>query len=225
MQRGINVEEYRQLAELIKKNLILVLFVALLSGAVIFALSRYVITPRYTATASMYVYSNTNRSEITSFELTASQELVNTYIVIIKSDTVLEKVITSLDSDLTPKDLRKGLAASALDATEAFSISFTHTNPKFAQAVTNKIVELAPAEIIRIVKAGGVEVIDYAKEPGIPSSPNIIVNTLVGTLLGFVLTIGICLILKKLDTKIHEERDLSGFKIPVVGVIPIIINR
>lgn len=213
-----------EIMSILKKNIILILFVTLLSGSGIFALSYYVITPKYTATASMYVHSKLDGSEITSFDLTASQELVSTYIVIIKSDTVLDKVISDMKLNLTAKEIRKGLEASSLDETEAFSISYTHTDPKFAQAVVNKVLEIAPNEIMRIVQAGGVEIIDYAKEPVIPASPNIVLNTVVGTVMIILVTIGICIIVKKLDTKIHTETDLARFSIPVLGIIPVIIK-
>ncbi len=70
------------------------------------------------------MYSNTDSTgdSITSAELSASQELVNTYLVVLKSDAVLDEVIETLDLDLTAADIRDMLSASSIDGTEAFYV-------------------------------------------------------------------------------------------------------
>ena len=86
--------------------IIFTIVAAIVSGLI----THFCVKPRYSATTKMYVYSNTDRistdSTITSTELTASQDLVNTYIYILKSDTVLEAVIKDLDLNISPSALR-----------------------------------------------------------------------------------------------------------------------
>lgn len=212
-----------------KKRILFISLFFLFSGCLSFLISKYLVTPLYTATASLYVYSNTNRiqGQITSSDLTASQELVNTYIIVIKSDTVLEKVIAKLNLSMSPDDIRKILTAGAIDGTEAFKISIKYNDPNMAQIIVNTIVDIAPKEIIRVVQAGGAEVIDYARVSIKPSSPNIIVNTVIGVLIGFVLAFVICVVIVVFDTKIHSEDDLTmTFEVvPVLGSIPTLIKQ
>lgn len=176
----------------------------------------------------MYVFSNTNRSEnaITSSELTASQELVNTYIVVLKSDTVLDQVIKKLDLSMTPEEVRGMMNAGSIGGTEAFNISVTSSDPAFSQRVANAIVQIAPVEIIRVVKAGGAEVIDYAKVPDKKVSPNILLNTVIGVLAGFVVAFGICVAVVIFDTKVHDEEELAQlFSIPILGCVPTLVEQ
>lgn len=211
-----------------KKRFLFISIIFIFSGCLSFLISKYLVTPLYTATASLYVYSNTNRiqGQITSSDLTASQELVNTYIIVIKSDTVIEKVIAKLNLSMSPDDLRKILTAGAIDGTEAFEISVKYNDPHMAQLIVNTIVEIAPNDIIRVVQAGGAEVIDYAKVSLKPSSPNIILNTVLGALSGFVLAFIICVIIIVFDTKIHSDDDLTlNFEVPVLGSIPTLIKQ
>jgi capsular polysaccharide biosynthesis protein len=220
-----NVIYPSQIFEILRKKFLVILLAVITCGVAAFSISAYVIKPQYTATASLYVYSNTNHTEnsITTSELTASQELVNTYIVVLKSDTVLDQVIEYLNIDLSSEDIRKNMSASSIDGTEAFSIGINDINPERAQQIVNAIVDIAPEEIVRVVKAGGVEVIDYAKEPTEPSSPNKLLYTVVGALLGLIIPFGYFFVRVIFDSKIHGEDDLqSNFNIPVLGIIPTI---
>lgn len=231
MELGVIVVKYKeldlwQLLLILSKRLVAILLSVVLCGSFGFLLSQYVIKPIYTATASLYVYSDINRSQnqITSSDLTASQELVNTYIVVIKSDTVLRQVINNLDLTMAPEDIRKILSAGAIDDTEAFIISINYGDPYTAQQIVNTIIDIAPKEIIRVVQAGGVEVIDYAKLPDKPSSPNTLLMTIIGALIGFVLSFGISVTIKLFDTKIHGEDSLTQvFTIPMLGSIPTLV--
>lgn len=217
--------DVHKVIEIFKNHFIVILCSIVICGVSAFLVSYYLITPKYTATASLYVYSNSNRlqEQITSSDLTASQELVNTYIVILESNTVIDKVISELNLAMTPEDIRKILKAGAIDGTEAFQISIKYNDPYTAYMIVNTLVDIAPKEIIRVVQAGGAEVIDYAKVPAKPSSPNIKINTAVGAITGLVLSFGLCIVIFIFDTKIHSEEDLKNiFTIPVLGSVPVL---
>lgn len=214
--------DLRQLVMLLKKRLLIILVSTLLLGAGAYFYSSSFVTPLYTATVKMYVYNDAERSGMmTTSELNAAKSLVDTYIVIIRSDTVLDRVAESLGLDTGTEHLGSILSAGSIDSTEAFSVSITHSDPALAQSIVNEIAAIAPEEIIRVVKAGSVEVIDYAKLPEFPVSPNIATNTLAGALAGFVLSFGGVVIYELFDTKIRDEGDLTReFDIPVLGSVP-----
>lgn len=200
----------------------------LLGGALMFSLAYFLMTPIYTATAQMYVY-NTNRlsvaNGVSQSDLMASQKLVDTYIVILKSDSVLTKVASRVDLGYDAEQIRKMLSASSTNGTEAFSITINNPDKEHAQRIVNTIAEVAPSEIVRVVKAGSVEVIDYAKIPQEPSSPNIPIYTVVGALLGAILSVLVIILTKIFDTTIHTENDMGDFNIPLLGVIPSLTHQ
>lgn len=201
--------------------IIITIVAAIASGLI----THFAIKPKYSATTTMYVYSNTDRistdSTITSTELTASQDLVNTYIYILKSDTVLEAVIKDLNLNVSTNALKGAISASQADKTVAFEVTVTARSPKMAAKVANSIAKIAPKEIVRVVKAGGVEIIDYAKIPTKPSSPNLSLNVTVAALAGFFISFLAFFLYELFDTTITSERDLVGeFDIPVLGTVP-----
>lgn len=207
--------------------IIFTIVAAIVSGLI----THFCIKPKYSATTKMYVYSNTDRistdSTITSTELTASQDLVNTYIYILKSDTVLEAVIKDLNlSNMTPAALRSCIDASQASKTVAFEVTVTANEAKMAAKIANSIAKIAPKEIVRVVKAGGVEIIDYAKIPSAPSSPNLTKNILIAAIAGLLLSFAGFFLYEFFDTTITGERDIIGeFDIPILGTVPSLENN
>lgn len=200
---------------------IITVVAAIASGLI----THFAISPKYSATTKMYVYSNTDRistdSTITSTELTASQDLVNTYIYILKSDTVLEAVIKDLNLNMSPGALSSCIDASQATKTVAFEVTVTASTPEMAAKIANSIAKIAPKEIVRVVKAGGVEIIDYAKVPTAPSSPNLTKNVFIAALAGFFLSFLVFFLYEFFDTTITSERDIEGeFEIPILGTVP-----
>jgi len=214
--------DLRQVAVILWRKLWVIVVFMLLCGGLAFSISNWLITPMYSASVSMYVY-NDNRTDrdITSSDLATSQKLVDTYIVILKSNTVLSRVSHELGNEYSPDSIRKMLSASSINNTEAFNITITHPDPWAAEKIVNTIARISPSEISRVVKAGVVEVIDYATTPQYPSYPSINKNTLIGALAGTAAAILLIMLLAMLDTVVHSEEDLTEvFEIPILGVIP-----
>lgn len=213
--------------QILKKRILLITACTIICGAVAFFISKVILTPIFSANVSMYVYNGEERSDqsITVSDLNTSQKLVQTYIVVLTSNTVLEKVSNRLDNRYTIDNLRHMISTAVIDNTEAFSITVENSDPAEAKKIANTIAKIAPNEILRVVKAGAVEVIDYAKQPTHPSSPNVIRNIVVGAVLGFLFAAILAIAAAMMDTTIRCEADLTEhFDLPVLGVIPTLVD-
>lgn len=209
--------------QIIRRKIWIILSCTIVLGLGVFLVSRFLITPQYSASTSMYVYNGEDRADqlITASDLTTSQKLVQTYIVVLTSDTVLNRVADQLDNTYTAKELRDMVQASAIENTEAFRVTVTNPDPAMAQKIANTIAEFAPFDIIRVVKAGSVEVIDHATLPTSQSSPNNLRNGMIGALLGLMLSCMVAIVASMMDSAVRSEEDLtSKFDLPVLGVIP-----
>ena len=70
---------------------------------------------------------------------------------------------------------------------------------------------------------GNIQVVDYAKLPLKPYSPNIPRNILLAALAGIVLGLGLAFLLEYLDNTIKRIEELSDrFQLPVLGVVPVV---
>lgn len=220
----------KRLAEILLKKIGFIVAATLIAGVLAFVYSEMMIVPEYESSVSLYVNNETesNVNKTLGSDIQASQMLVDTYIVIIKSDTVLnqvsqklvEKGIIGYDADA----LRNSITASAVDATEIFEVTVRDTEPMNTYTIANTIADVAPPIIQDFVEASSVKVIDYAIV-GERVSPNIQRNMVLGLIFGFLLSCLFVVLREIFDMRIKDEDELElWFKIPILGVIPDITN-
>lgn len=227
-----NKEIYIDLSKIfstLKKRIVYILLIALVGTTISGCITNFFITPKYTASVQLHVYSNSNNrigssSSISSGDYDASQKLVNTYLVVVKSNTFREKVADKLGGNITANQIKRMVTCAQIEDTLAFQVNVTSTSPQQAMDIANAIAEACPEEIVRILKVGGVEVIDYATLPTSPSSPDLNRNLLIGFVVAFFAAFIFFYIKELFDTSIHDQRDLeSEFDIPILGTVPKLI--
>ena len=222
--------DFKRIFEMIKRKFVYIVLITVIGAVVSGCVTNFFITPQYTASVKLYAWSNSEHilstpgNTITTNELEASQMLINTYLVTIQSDTFIEKVADQVGGNITVNDIKKMLSCSSIEETNIFKVSITSPNPKQAEEIANIIADVCPDELIRILKVGGVEIVDYAKEPTKPSSPNTKKNILIGAAAGFILSFAFFFLKDMFDTSINDEDDLKKeFDIPIIGTIPRLI--
>jgi len=197
--------------------------VTMVSGVMFLIANLFFVTPMYTSSALLYISNMSERksSIVTTGDVSVTRELVNTFVVILNSRTVLDKVAEQSGLDYTSTEIKKMISAQSVSSTEVFRISVTHDDPTEAQIICDTILKVAPSEIKRVMNAGAVSIIDYATLPLSPSSPNIPRNTVLGAMLGAMCTIFIILLLLTLDSRVKNEFVLvENFDLPIIGMVP-----
>ena len=223
--REISID-LRKVFSMLKKKAVFIIVISLIGAVLAGCITNFFIEPKYTANIKMHVYSSSDNrlassSSITSSEIEASKQLVNTYLVVVNSDTFAQKVAAQLDNKVTPEEIQAMMTSSQIEETLAFQVNVTSTDKQLATDVANAIANTCPDEIVRILKVGGVEVIDYASVPDSPSSPNLQKNILIGLLFSFAVSFVFFFIKELFDTSITDEKDLEReFDIPILGTIP-----
>ena len=213
-----------------RKALVIIL-VAVLMAAAVFAYTLFFISPAYDATASIYVnnssfsFGSTSFS-ITSSELNASNSLVNTYIYILKSRTTMEDVIAKADLTYSYETLSKMVTTKAVTGTAAFDVTVRSSSPIEAEHIANVIAQVLPERIAEIVDGSSVRIVDYAIVPAHRAAPSYTKNTIIGFLIGAVLAAGLVtvrfIINEQNDIIIHSTDDLHRLypNIKVLAMIP-----
>lgn len=207
-----------------------ILLAAVLCGAAGFGYSAFLVTPLYQSEAMMYVNNSSFSVGSTSFsisssELTAAQSLVATYIVILNTRTTLEDVIRDAELEYSYEELLGMIDAQAVNNTEVFSITVTSESPQEAEQIANTIARILPEKISNIVEGSSVRVVDYAVVPAHRSSPSISRYTILGALLGIVLTCGYIVLREMFDDQIRDEEFLmQTYDIPILAAIPELLS-
>ena len=188
-----------------------------------YMVSAYFLTPVYTSTTQLHV-SNVVSDEttvLTSSDVSVSRALLKTFIVILNSNISLEKIADEANLGYSAGQIRGMISAEQVASTEVFKVSVSHTNPNEAQIIASAIEKIAPEEFRRVLSSGSVSVVDHASLPSIPSSPNVMKNTVIGALLAFVLVVFSILYIETLDTRVRDELVLEQeFSLPVIGLVP-----
>ncbi len=215
--------DLRELVNTIIKRIWIVVLCAVIVGTSVLVYTVNFVTPLYKADVTIYVNNKStgDGSYISSSDLSVALRLVSTYVNIIQSDSVLDKVIAEAGLLLTADQVRGMISAEAVGDTEMFEVTVTTPNPQMSADLANAIAKVAPGEIAAIIEGSSAKIIDYARVPAGRSSPNYVTNTIIGILVGAVLAIVVILVQNLLDVRVKNEEDLEKIcDIPVLGVIP-----
>ena len=200
-----------------------IVLAAIVMGGIAFGITYNFIEPEYQASIKVYVNntSQTNTGVVSQSELTVAKQLVQTYIVTLKSRTTLNEVIQQANLDYEYNELSEMITAAAIDSTEVFEVTVTTNDAKEAAKIANTIAEVLPARITQIVDNSSVKILDYAIINEEPVSPSYVKNIAIGVLAGIVVAIALIFLQFVLDNKIHSEEYLiEHYKYPILAVIP-----
>ncbi len=202
--------------------------------AAIFAVGTFVyssvfVTKMYRSSVMIYVNNSRNSDSndfVSSGNISASKELVGTYIKIINSDSVLRRVIKEKDLGLTTSQLRSMISASQVEDTELFMIYVSSSDPMKAYKVAHALGTVAPNVIEEYIVGSSAKMIDDAVIATNPYSPNPPRNAFVGAMIGAVLVIAYLTLQQIFDTRILTEADLENVsELPILGKIPEFIHE
>lgn len=229
MKERVEAEEVleidlRRLLMAVLRKWWLIILAAVIGGLGVYLYSVQAIEPVYRASITVYVNNMPSGQQVeyvSSSNLQTAQKLVATYSNIIQSDTVLDAVISVAGLDYTTEEMREILTTEQVDETEMFQVYVTLPDPQEAARLANIVADEGLAAIERIVEGSSAKVVDYAKIPTKPYSPNYILNGELGALAGIVLAVMYAALRFFLDVRIKEEDDLlARFPFPVLGQIP-----
>ena len=216
------IDVFQLLNSLWKRKLIIAL-VAIVTGALAFAYSSFIVKPEYTSTTRIYVV-NRNQGDkpgLTNQDLQAGSYLVKDYREIILSQDVLEKVVTDLQLDMPTKNLASKIQVTVPVDTRIVSISVKDKQPEEASRIANSLREIAAQKIISVTRVSDVTTLEEARPATSPSSPNIRRNTLIGFLGGLGVVVVVVLLVELLDVRVKRPEDIEDvMQIPLLGVIP-----
>ncbi len=201
----------------------IVFLTTILVGVFSFVYSEVFIDPVYSSSASLYVNSERQKAndDISQGTITSSRQLVMTYAEILNARTFLTTISDELDNKYTVNELRSMITMDSLNETEILSITVKGNDADDVYRITKNIVKYAPDELIRVVEAGSVKVLDDASETKTPISPNIRRNTFIGVFIGLILGAFIVIVLELFDTRIKSGDEITQrYKEPLLGEIP-----
>lgn len=225
-QNQIEKRETFDLLELflmIKKYSWVIVIVVILTGTMGYIGSKYLIDPQYESAITMIVNTRQDNSGIvTNDNITSAQNLVSTYSVIVRSNTVLNKVISTLNLDMSYSDLEKNVYVNAVDDTQIMRVAVRNTDRELSGKIVDTIAVIAPSIIVETVEAGSCKVISTVMTSETPVTPNVKKNALLMAALGFMVSLMAIIVVSMFKVKkIVDDNDAQKYlDLPLLGVIP-----
>ena len=224
--------DIKRIMEIILERIVSIIVITLLFGLFSFGASKF-IPPKYESYITMYINNQRSSSsasvgsneKVLASDITASQQLVTTYIEMIKSDNVLQAVLDKFSSktgeELSIGAFKRMIEASALSNTEILKVTVKSEDAAVASELANVIAEVAPEKIQGFIEKSEVRIVDKAKTSTVPVSPNVRNNTILGALIGLVISVSYIFLRELFDVRVKSVDDLvRRFPYPVLGSIP-----
>lgn len=196
---------------------VIILLVVFAGGEAYTALLK---TPLYESKTNVVLITEGSK-EITTNDITISNNLVKTYSEIVKSRNVLSKVINKLNLSDSYEGLASKVTVSSVTSTQLITIRVSEKNPADAQKIANEIASVFKAVIKEKYGIDNVQIIDEAVESSSPYNINIVKESIIYLLAGLMLGVGAVYMMYILDKTVKDTETVENkLGLTVIGVVP-----
>lgn len=191
---------------------ILKIFACVVAGAVLaFGFTFFFVTPKYQASASIYIVSASNDSIVNLTDLQIGAQLTADYQELMLSRPLLQDVIRNLELDTTYKSLARQISITNTSDTRILKITVTDTDPQLAADIANELVKQACIYLPKIMETESPNLVEDAVVPSQKFSPSYSRNTVLGALLGAVLCCGVLLVRYLMNDTFVTPDDIAKY--------------
>lgn len=223
----------KELFALIRGYFVFIIIASVIGWFAAWLYTHFFITPQFESKATMIVNSRAEQNvTITYDQINSARNLVNTYAVILMSDTVINQVIRNLQykgypsvKNIEPIEMMNKIEIGQVGTTQVMSITARDPDRILAADIVNEILSIAPNFLVMTVKAGSVEIVSPPSVSDKPVTPDVLKNTLIGSLLGGIISFSFFAFREFLDNTVKSDNDIRNLiGLPVLGVIPLVEN-
>lgn len=183
--------------------------------------AKLFVAKEYTSVAKVYVLNTRTDYEIngtTASNLTAAQQLVSNYSILMTTKPVLEAAVQQLDGRLTTAQLAAAVSADSMGETSWLKVSVTLEDADLAEDACNAIAAVSAAKFGEL-DAASAKVVEVSAAA--QTAPHVARTAIIGALLGLVVAVAIILLRQLTDNTVHDRHDLKEhLDVPILGEIP-----
>ncbi|MEG1424144.1 MAG: polysaccharide biosynthesis tyrosine autokinase [Peptostreptococcaceae bacterium] len=213
----------REIINIIKQKWWVILVFLIISILLSTFISSVLITPIYQSNTKLIVYNNKNKAntDITTSDIEVNTKLASTYSEIIKSKSILERVISELNLKMSYENLYNNIKIDNIDDTGIVNIFVNDKNPENAYNIANKIPAVFDEEIKKIMNVENVSILEKASLGKYPILPNTFLNIFISIILGLFAGLIYIFAQEYSDKKIRYKKNTICVEgIDILGSIP-----
>lgn len=201
----------------------LIILIPAICIGIVYVQQHFFFNPEYKATATLYILKQENEAgyNYTDSDFSLALDVVNDCTYILKSNVVLDQVISSLDLDMSYEDLYNCIETENPSDTRILEVSATSHSATLSKKIVDEVCTVG---INEITEAMGFEQVSlYAKgvEPSEPSNTVGVIGYLLTGIMAVIVTYSVILIIYILDDCIRTKDDVETYLgLSVLGDVP-----
>lgn len=203
----------------LRHKLIWLILAFLLGGMITGLISYYLVTPKYEATAKVYMVSASTDSLINLSDLNLGTSLSEDYEEMLRIRPVYEKITEELKLDYDYEDFLKLIDISTVGNTRVLQITVETEDPEESKNIANLLADHAENYLPDLMETSEPNVAEYAILPEKPSSPDILKNTIIGAFVALLLLGGSFTVRFVMDDTFKSAEDVDH----VFGIMPLTV--
>lgn len=196
-----------ELLQVFMSKLWIIILCMVIFGGSVFAGTKLLITPKYTASSMIYILTKT--TSVTSLaDIQMGEQLTVDFETLAKSRPVVERVMQDVGMDSTYEDVVEMIETVNPEDTRILKFNVTHEDPELAKEFANVLAEITADRVAYIMDTDKPKIVEEAVLPDEPSSPSTLKNTVIGAMIGAMLSAGVIMVLYLMNDTIQTEEDV-----------------
>lgn len=208
--------DLKELFNFFVKKIYIVIGLTLVFMVVGFIYFKEFQTPLYHSSSTVILVSEKQKTDSTEYNL--NHQLVTTYSQIIKNSDILSSVINNLHLDMSKSELANNINVTAIDNTEIIKIEVSSTSSEEAKIIAKEVTNTFINKVNDIYKLQNVTVLAQPKLETVPYNKATAKYTVLSSMVGLLVGMGIIFINFYFDTTIKSVDDIENkAKLTVLG--------
>lgn len=216
-----DVIDLLEVARAILRYIKLIILLCVVFGTAGFFGTKFLIAPKYTASTSIYLTPQINDTGSLDYNSQmANSKLVTNVVNLMTQNNVMSEVAKDVGME-NASSVKNCISVTNESNTEIVTVTATTEDPKLSKDIANDTVSTFVRTMQKNLNVRNIEVVDKAKLSYIPSGPNVKKNTLLATMVGFVLGCGYATLRFLFDNRLRTKEEAEKYLgIPVFCEIP-----
>lgn len=217
-----NIVSLEEIFKVLKNRWKLILLFVLSSVLVASIVLFLLIDPLYEINTKVFIGKGEyQQEEYNVSDIQMYQKLLKTYAEIIKTEDLITKSIEKDHLKIETKEALNNLTVVSLADTQILELKYRSKSPdeaiKLISSLKDEFIKLS----LELVPNGNIQVIEEARFPTNPISPNKKMGFLMSIVLGLVLGFGTTFFVEFMDNAYKNKESLEKeLDIPVLGTVP-----
>ena len=208
-----------QLLKLLKKNIRLIIILALVGIIIAASATTFLISKKYQSQGSVLLKADVVNGSLDSTQVNTNKMMVNNYVKLLQGNNIQDQVAKNLN--ITSAEVRSSLSITNTTDTQIIEISSTTVDPGLSKRIVDETISVFTTLIQEKLDVTNVTIVDQPEVNPNPVSPSMVKNVIIGEVVGIVISLGYLLLTYLLDTKIKNGEQAEQYLgVPLLGIVP-----